>query len=278
MKDKMIELLRKSILALLLVSFMSHLQAQDKSRVYMSMDYKQSMNPGRLVQVELKTRKDRRFLPVSGIPVKILMETEHGDSLLSTVYSNPEGKAFLAINNDYNFVKDDAGFYKLKAEFSGSENYRDANRSIKSKDIRMKAEFFVEDSVKKIEVQAHELGPNGERNIPEEVDLEVYVDRLYDDLKVEETEIAGGKARITFPNDIPGDPQGNINLRLVIDDRPYHLVELNKTIDWGVPLAVQEPSQKTSLTTLSYILFMVVSLIIITVMVILLKKKVVYKS
>lgn len=250
---------------------------QEKQRVYMSMDTKLVVDEYRLIEVTLRTRTDGKFKPIQGAEVKILMKTDEKDKNLATILTNNEGIASLAIAEGYSYFKDEDGKYTILAKFKGDDNFKKANKKIKVRDLIINADFNETDSIKKIKISALELIKDS-LTIPEkDVDFKVFVDRIFADLELASGSFTEGKAEVNIPNNIPGDPNGKINLIIAVDERDYELVELTKEINWGVPLKIEEVRNKNA-TTISYIAFMITSVIIISIFGLLLSRRINHKS
>jgi hypothetical protein len=51
-----------------------------------------------------------------------------------------------------------------------------------------------------------------------------------------------------FPDDLPGDESGKVNLMLKIEDHDhYGNIENNESIEWGIPIVFDDQSTKRSL-------------------------------
>ena len=257
---------------LLIVVVPAH--ADEKKRVYMSMDYRQVIGHHKVLTVEVRYREDRSFIPVTGVPIKITMDDPDGDSLLAVIYSNEEGIANLAIEKDFNFIKDEEGEYTLNAVFEGNKTFRKAAKDVDAKDLLLSAEFKVNDSVKTIVFEARELISDTSSRAPEEIDVEVYVERLYQDMEVADGEILNGKGQISFPDGIPGDKNGNLTIRILVDERDYGVVEMEEIRSWGVPTSDKQIKENNT-ATISYVVFMIVSIIVIAIVALFFSKRVV---
>lgn len=76
-----------------------------------------------------------------------------------------------------------------------------------------------------------------------DVDVHFYVQRMYSLLPIGKyvTTDENGQAAISFPNDIPGDKNGNIIVVSKIeDDDTYGDVEFKSEVKWGVLLKAEE--------------------------------------
>ena len=103
------------------------------------------------------------------------------------------------------------------------------------------------------------------------------MDRLFADLKIASGSFINGVASANFPDDIPGDINGNLIVRIIVDEKDYQYVELTKTIEWGVPLK-KDIDKKKNTATISYVIFMIVSIITIAIFGLLLSKRINNKS
>ncbi len=246
---------------------------QEKQKVYMSMDTKMIVNEYRLIEVTLRTRVDGKFHPIQDAEVEILMKTEESDKSLANILTNTEGVASLVIEKDYSYFKDEEGKYTILAKFKGNNNFKKASKRVKVRDLSLKAGFNEVDSVKKINISALEFIKDS-LTIPEkDVDYKVFVDRMFADLELASGTFKEGEAEVIIPNDIPGNPTGYINLIIRVDERDYQLVELTTEINWGVPLKIEEARNKNA-TTISYIAFMITSVIVISILGLLLSRRI----
>jgi 5-hydroxyisourate hydrolase-like protein (transthyretin family) len=265
-----------SLLTILCFAFLSS-SAQKKQKAYMSMEYKQIINEYRLIEVTLRTRIDGKFQPIPDAPIDIFMNTEDDEILLATIHSNEDGLASMAIDKNYSYFKDEEGKYTLIAKFKSNDIFKKATKKIKARDLIIHADFTTIDSVKTIQINALEFIKDS-LSIPEkEIKFEVFVDRLFADLRLTNGDLINGKAQVSIVDDIPGDPKGNIKLILLIDEKDYQTVELTKNIKWGVPLVKEEVRGKNA-TTISYVIFMIISIIVIAVFGLLLSKRIGNKS
>lgn len=269
-------ILRVSLSVILCFTFLFS-NAQKKEKAYLSIDYKQYVNEYNLVEVTIRTRVDGKFQPIPNAPIDITMDTEEEELLLATLISDENGFASLAIAKDYSFFRNDEGKYKINAKFNGNETYKKANKNSKARDLVIQADLTVEDSAKTIYLNALEYIKDSLTVPAEDVDFGIFVDRIFADLKVAEGVFTNGKAHVIFPNDIPGDPDGNLIIRVIVDERDYQIVELTLKENWGVPLK-ETVIKKKNAATISYVVFMIVSIIIIAISGLFLSKRINNKS
>lgn len=268
--------LRVSISVIFCLTILSS-YAQDKEKIYMSMGYKQVVNEYRLVEVTIRTRVDGKFKPIQDAPIEIFMETEDDEILLASINSDKNGLASLVIDKNYLFFKNDEGKYTLRAKFNGNETNKKGDKKVKMRDFFINADFVEKESVKTINISTLEFIKDS-LSIPiNTIGFDVFVDRMFADLKIATGELIEGKATVSFPDDIPGDADGNLNIRILIDDKDYQIVELSETKNWGITWVKKEIKNKNA-TTISYVVFMIVSIIVIAIFGLLLSKRISNKS
>lgn len=253
---------KKIIITLLFTMILIPAYASKKNRVYMSMDYKSVNGEYRLIEVSVRTRIDGKFYPLSNLPVEIIMDLEEGDTSLAMVYSDKEGKASFVIDKNYPLYKDEEGEFTLRARYNGNDTLRSAKKKVNAKDLKLWVDIPERDSVYALTINAIEIINDTSNNYPEPIDVEVFVDRMFSDLSIAEAEIENGKVDVEIPSDIPGDKEGKITLKIVVDERDYEVIELYKEVGWGIPLK-ERNGKDMNIATVSYVVFIILSIIII---------------
>ena len=85
----------------------------------------------------------------------------------------------------------------------------------------------------------------------EELDLYFYVTRTFSLLPIGDvfnTTDENGVVEIEFPNDLPGDTEGNVEIVIkIIESDLYHDLTLNVTKKWGIPVQLDQSEEKRSL-------------------------------
>lgn len=244
----------------------------DKNKVYLKAEYSNVIGEHKVIIVNLRTKIDNKFVDLEGMPIDILMATEEGESLLTSIITDNLGNATLLIEQGYPMVTDDKGTFNLIAKFNGNEEYKAANKKLKAKDLIIKADFSTDATTKNIDISIVEIGANDEKVIPESIDVEVFVERMFTNVSVVETEILNGNGIITIPDGLQGDKNGNLKLKILVSERKYGDVILLKTINWGIPLEIDEQADR-NFTGASYIIFMIVSVLLVVLISILLDRR-----
>ncbi len=129
----------------------------------------------------------------------------------------------------------------------------------------MDISFTSIDSVNTIIITASEVSENNELIPIEEVDVYVYVPRLFSNLMIGEGWLEGGSCQVEFPMDLPGnDTLGNITIITKIEDSDiYGNVEQISSVKWGKPLPPAVIVKKRGLGDTDAPLWMVYTLLIL---------------
>ncbi len=85
----------------------------------------------------------------------------------------------------------------------------------------------------------------------EELDLYFFVTRTFSLLPIGDvfnTTDENGVVEVEFPNDLPGDTEGNVEIIVKITESDlYHDLTLNVTKKWGIPVQLDQSEEKRSL-------------------------------
>ena len=216
-------------------SFNLVLAQQKAERVYMYLDYFQS-NETKYLVAECKWRDGSDFKQLGGIEVDFSVETDSADITLASIVTGEDGKARLDLN-DIEIGSDSNGVTHYRTEFNGTEEYRKASKSLSVKEIELRFETKIVDSLKMITVIGEEKVKDGRLPI-EESDLQILVKRLYSDLPVIEGTMEEGEFEVEFPDNIPGDTNGDLwIIARITDHDDYGNVETRQKITWGKPVS-----------------------------------------
>jgi hypothetical protein len=149
------------------------------------------------------------------------------------------GEINLYLSADYVLPMDEDGKCVLEANYEGNDTYRSASNDIEVIDIDIKFEYKVEDSVKYLNVIANSINAAGALVPAEEVSISIGVQRLYSVLTLDEIETdEEGMGELEFPDNIPGDTEGNLIFVAKIDDHDeFGTVTASSEYNWGVPLS-----------------------------------------
>jgi len=180
-----------------------------------------------------KDRKDR--LPVHQAEVVFLNTLEDEEVELGKVNTDETGTAQLTLPSDQNYLTDEEGFIAFVARFEGTKEIKKKEAELKVKDLFLEIQAEEIDSVKTVVVRAFALDSTNQRVPQDDVDLRISVRGMLSDFIIEEGSTEDGTFEIEFPDDIPGDVNGDFTMVAFVEDSDdYGNVEYTLDSDWGV--------------------------------------------
>ncbi|NJN28496.1 MAG: hypothetical protein HC819_22245 [Cyclobacteriaceae bacterium] len=236
-----------------------------KDRVRMKMYYFKEATGDRKVSITLTAGTGKNMHGVS--EGQVVLSAASGDStmVLATLTTDTTGTVVLYFAADYILPVNEDGKTVLEALYEGDENYQDASNAVEVMDLKMEIIFEIEDSVKQLVVKASTTDAEGNEIPAEELSINIGVQRLYSVLKLEEVETdSDGMAFYEFPNDIPGDAEGNITVVARIDDSDeFGTVTSQASHNWGTLVSYELDPLPRQLYTDEAPLWMIISVFVI---------------
>ena len=111
--------------------------------------------------------------------------------------------------------------------------------------------FSEEDSIKYLTAQVNEISSDSIGIPIEDLDIYFFVQRTFSQLPVGgdfNFTDEKGEATIEFPNDLPGDPVGNVTIIVKIDESDmFEETEVKEIVKWGIPVKFDSEEHKRSL-------------------------------
>ncbi len=189
-----------------------------------------------LANLTYKIDKDKYNL--SGFEVAFTMMQNDEKIDLGTAFTNENGDAFVYISPDYQLFAD-TFFVDFNAKFAGNDTLKRASKSATIYNSRITTDFIEEDSLRFVKVKVIGVTEEtGDTVDIEEVAVMILVKRLHSEFLVGEEELSGGRAKIEFPFDLPGDSIGNLIVTARIEDHElYGTIESTQIIQWGTPVS-----------------------------------------
>ncbi len=259
----MINRISKYLLMLLIGLSTLSLYGQEKHRAYLKLNYLKDFKNNKNLIVELKTRIDGKFRQVENATINFYKVSE-STKLLGSLKTNKNGIANFVLEN--NKENDTLGVAAFMAEYEGCDTLKSKESEVEVKDLDLKIELKVIDSVKTIIANASAMEEGVEKPISE-IEISFFVQRLYSLLPLGKSELEDGKCSIEFPDDLPGDPEGNVTIYAkIIDNDEYGNVEQRANINWGIPVTLVPDTYNPFLGG-KYISFIFIS-IILTILVV----------
>jgi len=191
----------------------------------------------RILICDIKVKKNNQFLPIENAEIFFYAGVD-SQIELGKAKSNKQGRARLELKPDVDVAMNDTGTINFAAEYKGGENSSEAREILEITDMSIEMTLDVVDSVKTITLKATRFGKNKEIKPLGDMEINVYVKRLYSDLVIGKVYLdpETGEGSVEFPT-IPGDSVGDVNIiARVNEDELFGTVEKRETKKWGTPV------------------------------------------
>ncbi|MBI2967814.1 MAG: hypothetical protein HYY40_08375 [Bacteroidetes bacterium] len=239
---------------------------KEKQKSFLKLEYFNLSDYSIELVATLNIKVKNRLTPVENVIVHFGSLPTGSEKKLGTAYTSEKGKAVLNLPEDDQLQKDTSGYYHFAVMFEGDNSYSGSSAEIAVKDIDFDLNLTRADTVRIISITASEINNAGAKIPMEEIDVYVYVKRLFGLLKVSEDPvmIENGESNIEFTIQVPGDTLGNIGIVARIEDHElFGNVERMKVINWGVPTFPEPPVVFRAQWFQSYGIFWLATIIIL---------------
>lgn len=189
----------------------------------------------RLLKAEFYGLDNKVKIPVFGSQISFYNFLEEEEQLLGTAKTTQDGIASLRLPEDQVYLKDEEGYISFRASSDGLGQLDVYEDDIAVIDLVLSMNLDVIDSIKTITLNAYSLD-NENNEIPlEEGDVFFYVQGMLSKMKIAEGWIEEGECIIEFPDDIPGNTEGELTVYATIEDSDeFGNVVKQTKIKWGV--------------------------------------------
>lgn len=225
--------------------------------------YLKNTEGNRILKCTILTRLEGKWTPIENAELTFSVS---GDSIieLGTQKSDNLGVAVLEVDKSINIPTDENGATTYTVEYKGVENSEPNSEELTIVDVNLEMSLEEIDSVKTIIVKASKKGAEGEIVPVEDQDVNIYVKRLYSNLKVGQAYLEEGTGEGSLEYKlIPGDSLGNIIIIARIDEHEeFGNVEVRQTINWGTPVSYAIKDIKREIWTDEAPLWMTITVII----------------
>ncbi len=231
------KVISSSIVLILFMTLNSNIYAAvanaRKAKTRIKIEYLKKENNTKEIKATISAKKNRKYIPLKNIDLLFYDQTDSA-KLIATIKTNEKGVATLILNANYQIGNNDnpATFAVI---FEGSEKYKQQNKKIEIRDVKLDVDYEIIDSVYTVNVSAYEWVYGKQDKAVTDVDVYVYVKRIFSLLKIGEGWIQNGKAIVEIPNDLPGDLEGNLHLVTMIPESDDYGTIMNKSTEkWGI--------------------------------------------
>ncbi|MHC1705342.1 MAG: hypothetical protein AB9846_15655 [Tenuifilaceae bacterium] len=250
------------LVAIFTLTLSSFGYAQETISPTLQFQYFKNTDDQRSLKATLTYTESRNDVPLQNM--EVVFYTGSKKEELAKVNTNEKGVALFNLPNDLVLPIDKDGVWYFSAEFAGKDSIEaTTSDDISIVDFHLEMNLELIDSVKTILLKAYTI--NNSKAIPlADESINLYVKRMFSLLMVGDgTFDEEGNLSIEFPNDIPGDKDGHIEIVARIDEHPtYGTVDKRLSSDWGIPSRYQPPTTHRALWTKGAPTWMIVALTI----------------
>ena len=197
----------------------TQVQADDKIKAKIGVDYFKVMNDRSYISVEVKYKFEKKYQGAEGLSLNVYQNFSD-DSLISmgSIITDAGGIAIYEIDNS-KINRDSVLTYKYTISIENDELLKDASKTVKFKDCNIMAEAIEIDSVHHISIRFTDAVGNA----IEDEDVEIALQRLFAPLKIGESSYStdeNGEVLIPIEKPLPGI-DGILTFIVTHDSRSY---------------------------------------------------------
>lgn len=189
---------------------------------------------------ELKSRlslfENRIDFPIEGAKVNY---TIGADSLINIDgnLTDKNGYAIAYIKPGARINRDKDGVITAIAIFEGNDKYEAASAEAIFTETVFNLTCELVDTIKTVKISAYKINADGSREPLSGEMITVSVQRMFSKLPIGDANLdEEGTGSVEFPNDLPGDSLGNLQVVAFIEDHEiYGNAEASTIVQWGIP-------------------------------------------
>jgi hypothetical protein len=254
-------------------------QSQSKAPVRVYLEHFKFQEEHQL-SIRVLTKNDRRYRPAEGVEVKLYASKISPRNLLGSLVSTEDGTNTYTFSKEQNEIANNTMAATYYGVIHENDTVQNKEVDITIKDVNLEVRYFG-DSVwrKQIYVHVSETDSAGNDIPQKKVDINILVDRPLSPLPIRDvfstddeegnmSTDAEGNIYMNFPDDLPGDEDGNLKILIkIVEDDDYGTVEVADIKQWGIPTIINDLTLKRSLWASSAnapipLLIFVISLIV----------------
>lgn len=243
------------ILLISLLCFSQYVYSQQESKKIkpkLRLNYTKEIGGASKLTADVYYMDDGNKVFCEGATVGFYTDDTAGNLYKKTIV-NGEGKAILHLEEaELSQFEQLPGHYYFYAQIEAHEKYRSKDEDLNIIDGEIEVDFAVVDSQKLLRAQF--LGSEdstGNMMPAKSVPVKVFVDRalaplpIGGDFNFTDSE---GRVEIPFPDNLPGNEEGNIAIIVKVDDvGDYGTIIYKDMAQWGVPSEAVNPIAEASL-------------------------------
>jgi len=210
--------------------------ADDFKKVFKFSTIKQADNT-RLLEVSFvaQNKEDRKDqIAVFEAEISFYNVLDSTQKKLGVAKTDQDGLAQLTLPENQKYLVDPYGYMHFKAVFRGQGDMGGKSSELAVRDIFLKMTLEIVDSVKTVSITAQTFDSTGAKIDVPEADVVLSVGGLISKMPIAQETLEEGSLELEFPEDIPGDKNGMINVYVTIDEHEeYGSVVQMQPADWG---------------------------------------------
>ena len=255
----------KTVLAIIICTLtfgsagLNNLQAQSKAPVRVYLEHFKSPAK-RVLSVRVLAKPEKRYQPAAGLEVFLYISEISEKGLLGVINTTDDGTGTYSLSQEQFELAESRSNVQYFAVVNESETLRRKEREINIKNVNLEVIYFG-DTIwrKQIYVHVFETDSAGNDIPQEDVEIKFLVERPLSPLPIKDvftpsddkgrtfTDVNGDIA-LSFPDDLPGDVDGNIQILIrIVENDDYGTVEIADIKQWGIPTITNDLTLKRSL-------------------------------
>jgi len=229
---------------------------------YIEFKYLKNTEGHRILDAKIFLAGELGLIPLEGLPVKFYTNYEMPE-LLGEAITDKNGVAHYIIPENVALPVDEDNNWWFYAEFEGNERYEMTMEELTVMDVNLRMSVEENEGGKKIFLEAFTV-IDSEKIPVSNQDIFVFVPRMFSLLPVAEGYFIDGEAEVEFPDDVPGDEDGNLTVIGRFNDHwQFGNVEQRAETTWGVPSSHKVAESHRALWTQIAPRWMIVTLTIL---------------
>jgi hypothetical protein len=211
----------------------------------------------------VKAKVEGKMRKLYGLKAQFFLVTDSAETVLGTIVTDRNGFAILNIKGSQ-LVTNADGTLHFKVSVGGPKNMEVGEGEVTVKRAMLVLTPVKEDNLLSVQLKLVDLSTGEEKPVPETA-VGLFVKRSFYPLKLGEGNTdENGEATIEVPNNLPGDPLGNITLLGKLDEsETYGYLETASTQKWGVAVSNRIEDQPRALWSSHPPLWMLITFIIL---------------
>ena len=231
---------------------------------YIEFKYLKNTEGQRILDAKIFLATDLGLVPLEGLPVKFYTNYEEPE-LMGEVNTDSKGIARYIIPEESVLPMDEDNNWWFYAEFEGNDRYEMTMEELTVMDVNLSMSVNEEEGAKNIILEAYTM-IEGEKIPVSDEDIYIFVPRMFSLLPVAEGYFIDGLAEVKFPEDVPGDENGNLTVIARFNDHwQFGNVEQRVETEWGVPASHDVAESHRALWTQIAPRWMIVTLTIMLI-------------